>query len=191
MGMEVQQVLARLEAAPVVAAVKDDEGLQKSLISGAGVVFVLYGSLLTLPQIVAQLHQAGKAAMVHLDLVEGLAAQDVSVDFVAWAAQADGILSTKPGLVKHAMSLGLVAIRRYFLLDSMALQNVTRQLQPGSAHMVEVLPGLMPKMIKKIAGNSPLPLIAGGLISDKEDVMAALSAGALAVSTTNPDVWAL
>ncbi|EJW91450.1 Glycerol-3-phosphate responsive antiterminator, partial [gut metagenome] len=35
------------------------------------------------------------------------------------------------------------------------------------------------------------PLIASGLISDKEDVIAALSAGALAVSSTCPAVWKL
>ena len=33
------------------------------------------------------------------------------------------------------------------------------------------------------------PIIAGGLISDKESVMAALSAGAIAVSSTNHEVW--
>ena len=36
-----------------------------------------------------------------------------------------------------------------------------------------------------------LPVIAGGLISDKEDVMGALGAGAAAVSTTNQKVWEL
>jgi len=34
-----------------------------------------------------------------------------------------------------------------------------------------------------------VPIIAGGLISEKEDVVAALSAGAISVSTTNVNVW--
>ena len=34
-------------------------------------------------------------------------------------------------------------------------------------------------------------VIAGGLIADKEDVMGALEAGAVAVSSTNPGVWEL
>ncbi len=37
-----------------------------------------------------------------------------------------------------------------------------------------------------VEGN---PIIAGGLISDKESVVAALSAGAIAVSSTNHGVW--
>ena len=84
--------------------------------------------------------------------------------------------------------LGLVAIQRFFLLDSMALDNIQRQ-RPQDADLIEVLPGLMPKIIRRVAQLTGKPVIAGGLISDKEDVTAALSAGAVAVSTTNPAVW--
>ena len=51
------------------------------------------------------------------------------------------------------------------------------------------LPGVMPKIIRKLASEMEVPLIAGGLITDKEDVINALSAGALAVSTTLSDIW--
>ena len=44
----------------------------------------------------------------------------------------------------------------------------------------------MPKVIRRVCRLVRVPVIAGGLISDKEDVMAALSAGAISVSTTNP-----
>ena len=47
----------------------------------------------------------------------------------------------------------------------------------------------MPKIIRKLASEMEVPLIAGGLITDKEDVINALSAGALAVSTTLSDIW--
>ena len=47
----------------------------------------------------------------------------------------------------------------------------------------------MPKVIQKIKRKSGIPIIAGGLIQDKESVMAALSAGAVSVSTTNQEVW--
>lgn len=36
---------------------------------------------------------------------------------------------------------------------------------------------------------SRIPIIVGGLISDKESVMEALSAGAIAVSATSHEVW--
>ena len=36
-----------------------------------------------------------------------------------------------------------------------------------------------------------VPVIAGGLISDKEDIIAALDAGATAISTTKEELWFL
>ena len=56
--------------------------------------------------------------------------------------------------------------------------------------MVELLPGLMTAAIGEIAQQHPdLPVIAGGLIKTKADVLAALSAGAAAVSSSNEQVW--
>ena len=34
------------------------------------------------------------------------------------------------------------------------------------------------------------PLVVSGLVLDKSDVMGALSAGAIAISTTNEEIWA-
>ena len=36
-----------------------------------------------------------------------------------------------------------------------------------------------------------LPIIAGGLISNKEDILNGLSAGALAISSGDPKLWNL
>lgn len=49
----------------------------------------------------------------------------------------------------------------------------------------------MPKMIRRLAQSTGKPIIAGGLISGKEDVTGALGAGAAAGATTNPAVWAM
>lgn len=50
--------------------------------------------------------------------------------------------------------------------------------------MVEIMPGIMPEIIERLKIEIKIPIIAGGLISDKKDIIAALSAGADAVSTT-------
>ena len=47
------------------------------------------------------------------------------------------------------------------------------------------------KIIRRVSKLTRVPVIAGGLISEKEDVMAALSADAISVSTTNPQIWRL
>ena len=102
---------------------------------------------------------------------------------------ADGIISTKPALIKRARELSLYTTLRVFVLDSMAFENIEKQMSVARPDIIEILPGLMPKVIRRVCRLVKVPVIAGGLISDKEDVMAALSAGAISVSTTNQKVW--
>ena len=186
--MDHNQLLDLLADGPVIAAVKDEPGLTAALDSDVSVIFLLSGDVLTIPETVRRAREAGKRVFVHLDLMDGLAAREVSVDFIARQTVANGIISTKSALTRRGRELGLVAIQRLFLLDSMALDAVGR-LRPQDCDLIEVLPGLMPKIIRRVVGVSGKPVIAGGLISDKEDVTSALSAGAVAVSTTNPAVW--
>lgn len=189
--MDSRHLLELLADNPIIAAVKDDQGLGAVLTSSVDVIFLLYGNILNLPELANRVHSAGKAAFVHLDLVEGLTNREIAADFVARSTSAAGIISTKSPLIKRGRELGLVSIQRYFLLDSMALENIERDLARDAADLIEVLPGLMPKMIRRLVKATGKPIIAGGLISDKEDVTGALGAGAVAVSTTNPAVWTM
>ena len=183
-----REFVEAIEAAPIVAAVKDDQGLEKCLTSDVNAVFILYGDICTISDIVAKVKDSGKIAMVHMDLITGLSPRDVSTDFIRKYTRADGIITTKGNLISHAKEIGLATVLRYFVLDSMALINIERQShQNRETHpdMIEFLPGIIvPKMIKKICAKSRVPVICGGLIQDKEDVMNALSAGAAAISTS-------
>lgn len=183
--------LEALYECPVVASVKDEANLERGLASQCGVIFLLFGSVLNLPELVARIKAADKLALVHLDLIDGLAQRDVSVEFIASHTQADGIITTRPALAKKAKSLGLISLQRFFLLDSMAVENMRRQLEQDCCDLIEVLPGAMPKVISKLTAAIRKPVIAGGLINDKEDVTGALAAGAVAVSSTSEDIWFL
>ena len=158
------------------------------------VIFVLYGDVCTIPEILERIKAAGKKAMVHIDLIAGLSAKEISVEFIARQTRADGIITTKPALVRRAKELGIFAVLRFFVIDSLALKNIENlEMQCGTSRpdFIEVLPVVMPKVLGRIAKVSRIPMIAGGLITEKEDVIAALSAGAIAVSSTNQDVWNL
>ena len=178
-----------LEESPVIAAVKDEEGLARSLTSECGVIFVLFGDICSIAEIVERGKAGGKRVMVHLDLIAGLSLKEVAVDFIQKYTKADGIITTKPALIRRARELGLESVLRFFALDSMAFENIRRQLAAVRPGFVEVLPGQMPKVIRRITRDTSVPVIAGGLIAEKEDVLAALDAGAVAISTTNGNVW--
>ena len=178
-----------LEDCPVIAAVKDSEGLERCFSSESSIVFILFGDILTISDIVNRVKEHGKLAMVHVDLISGLSAKEISVDFIKEHTRADGIISTKPMLIKRAKVLSLYTILRFFVIDSMAYENIKKQCMNVKPDCIEVLPGIMPKVIRKICNVQEIPVIAGGLISDKEDIMQALDAGAVSISTTNPKVW--
>ena len=181
--MDRETVLAALRDAPIVAAVKDYAGLERSLSSDCQVVFVLFGDILSIPGIVDQIKAAGRTAFVHLDLIDGLSSREIAVSFIRNATKADGVITTKSQLVKRARELGLITVQRFFMIDSIALEGFSKQLGAGQLpDFIEVLPGVMPKILRRLSGMTSIPLIAGGLISDKEDILSALAAGAAAVS---------
>lgn len=184
-----QKIRERLEDCPVIAAVKDEEGLQECLKTDCGIVFVLYGDIMNIASIVERIKAQNKLAMVHMDLIAGLGSKEISVDFIRSTTQADGILSTKPALIRRAGELKLYTVMRFFVIDSMALENIQRQCEQARPDCIEILPGVMPKAIRRIVRAARQPVIAGGLITDKEDVMAALDAGAVSISTTKRELW--
>ena len=180
-----------LEDSPIIAAIKDDNGLKKCLSSESRVVFILYGDICNIADIVDCVKSSGKIAMVHLDLINGLSSKEIAVDFLKKYTHADGIITTKPTLIKRARELGLYTILRLFVIDSMAYENIDRQVKAAHPDLIEILPALMPKIISSICNQTTTPIIAGGLVSEKEDIMALLQAGVTSVSSTNEDIWFL
>lgn len=190
--MEHREFIERLSTEPIITAVKNDEGLEKSFKAASEAVFILYGDVATIPDIVKKIKDHGKIAMVHLDLVNGLSAKTAAVDYVKRFTEADGIITTKVPLIQYARNLELNTVLRYFVLDSIAVSNIEKQSLPGMVQpdVIEILPGvLLPSVISRINSLCRVPVMAGGLISTKEEVMSALRGGAAAVSTTNERVW--
>ena len=64
-------------------------------------------------------------------------------------------------------------------------------MEQKTADIIEILPGVMPKVVKKLAQFTREPIIAGGLIADKEDIIQVLQAGAAGISSTAEETWFL
>lgn len=184
-----EEMLEIIAEFPVIAAVKDEKELKESLMTDCKVIFILFGNICNISEIVEKIKNKDKLAIIHADLVQGLSAKTEAIDYLKLNTKADGIISTKGNLVKYAVEIGLIGILRNFIIDSMAMENVNKQVSLANPDMVEIMPGIMPEIIEKIKSELKLPLIAGGLISEKKDVIAALAAGADAVSTTKIGLW--
>lgn len=185
----------RIESSPIIAATRTQEDIRAAIDAEVEVIFLLGGDILTLPDQVACIHSAGKLAVVHLDLVAGLSAKDAAVDYLHKAAHADGIITTRSSVIPHAKELGLGTILRYFVLDSMAVEAMHREGRVSMNQrpdVLEILPGVLaPRIMQEICGESRIPVIAGGLIKDREDVVNALNNGCMAISTSNREVWGM
>lgn len=187
--MNNKEFMNLLEVSPVIASINSDESLQACLESDIPIIFVLYGNICTMEDIVSKLKAGGKTVLIHVDLMEGLNTKEIAIDYIKTKIRADGIISTKPALIKRAKELSLLTVFRFFVLDSMALKQITKQLSHVQPDVIEILPGQMPKVIKRVCAMCHVPVIAGGLITVKEDVIAALSSGAISISATNTDLW--
>lgn len=178
-----------LEECPVVTAVKSHQGLEASFQSDCQIVFILYGTICDIASIVERIHQKNRIAIVHVDLIHGLDNKEIAVDFLKEIAKADGIISTKTNQIARARELEMYSIFRFFAIDSRSLATLEQQCRMARPDCIEILPGVMPQVLKEITKTNRTPLIAGGMIASKEDIYSAISAGATAVSTTKQELW--
>jgi len=176
---------------PIVAGIKNDVDLKLVLTSNCKVVFILYGNILNIGQITQKLKDGGKIVFIDVDLIDGFSNKEIVIEYMKKYIKADGILSSKASMLKVAKSHGFLTIHRLFIIDSFSFHNIEKQIKMSQPDCIEILPGGMPKVISWVIEMVDLPVIAGGLVCDKEDVVAALKAGATAISSTNTEVWSM
>ena len=175
-----------LECNPVIAAIGDDKWHQ-ALESPVHILFYMSANLLTIEERIRQAHAAQKYVMVHLDLAEGLGKDRTGIRFLARCG-ADGIISTKAQLIRHAKEQGLATIQRFFALDSKGLESIEEMLRNSEPHLIEIVPGVIPKVLDRFS-KGKLPVIAGGLLETKAELTHALNCGVIAVSTGRVELW--
>jgi glycerol uptake operon antiterminator len=176
---------------PVIAAIRNEKDLEKVILSSALIVFVLYGSIISLKEICERLKEAGKVVFVHVDLIEGLKGDYTGLLFIKQCGEPFGIITTKATNIKNGKKLNFCVIQRIFVVDSLSLITGIKNIKSVLPDAVEVMPGVASKIIKSMENQVHVPIIAGGLIQTKKDIMESISAGAMAISTTKQELWSL
>ena len=184
------RALETIQKERMIMAVKSDKELDIALRSKPTIIFLLYGDIMTLPQVVQRIQGRRKMAIVHLDLIMGLSSHEMTVDYLQRVIQADGIITTHPNLAAKAHENHFFSILRYFLLDSLSLRNLQSQVDKHRPTVLEVLPGIIPTVIPEIQEKVDIPIIAGGFIRTQEQGLAVLEHGGLALSSSSADLWA-
>lgn len=176
---------------PIIAAISDHDMIDEAIASPSEIIFLLKGNILNLAEISKKLKDSGKLVFVHMDLMEGLTKESVALEYVSKTCHLDGIITTRTSLLKKAKELNLFTIQRLFLLDSLSLDRGIHSVKNIRPDAVEILPGIVPKMTRFLTEELNVPIITGGLIKDKEDVIESINAGAVGISTSRKEIWYL
>lgn len=173
----------------IIPGIKCDADIPVLLNSDLKIVFVLYGKVSNIADVVTQLKNAGKIVFVNIDMVDGFSSKNAAVDFMI-QTKADGIISSKASLLRYAKEMGLTTIHRFFVIDSAAYNSIGKQLEISHADFINIVPG-WDKIIAWTVAEHKKPVIAAGNVCDKQSVMESLNAGAIAICSTNHGVWEL
>ena len=186
---EVDKLKHLLEYNPVIAAVKNEKGLNKALESDCEIIFLLYGDILNIKNITSLINKHNKKVFIHLDMITGFANNPIIIDYVCDNLQIEGVITTKVSIVKRALEKKINVIQRFFILDSMSLTSALESIKKVRPQAIEIMPGIIPKVISSMSKEINIPIIAGGLVEKKEEVFEILKSGAMAVSTSDAKIW--
>ena len=173
---------------PVVAAVKSEEALSVALTSPVDTVFLLAGNVATVAAQIGTLKAYHKRVYVHVDLIDGLRPDRAGLAFLA-EAKPTGVISTRPSTIKLAAGLGIRGVLRIFMIDAAAFSTGLSSIAACRPELAEVMPGLMPGVIKELVRQTFTPIVASGMIRTRAQALAALESGALAISTSSTALW--
>lgn len=177
---------AVLHKKPIIAAFRKLESFAIEELDHVDVILILGGSIFDLPNIVKAAKAYKKIVFVDIDLLKGIGKDAAGIRFLAKESKIQGIVTTHGNLIKNIQQEGLFAIQRLFILDSESLAGSLNSIRKSNPDAVDILPGLiLPKIAKWIKTKISVPIIAGGLITEEEDIREILNSGAIGISTTD------
>jgi len=174
---------------PIIASITKPEQIEAALMSKVEQVILMTGDILHLAEVVDRLHDANKNVYVHVEMVGGIGRDQAAVQYLAEEFRIDGVVSTKSQVITAARQAGIASIQRIFAIDTAAVDTAVKMIASSKPDMIELMPGLMPRVIAELKARLNKPLIVGGLIRHDEEIATALESGANYVSIGDQRFW--
>lgn len=174
----------------IIAAVRTEKELDDALKSDVGIIFYLTPDLHMVEGMATRVHDNGKKLFIHLDLATGIGKDKSGIMYVKNAG-IDGIISTRVNIIKAARECGVFTVQRFFIVDSHSIDTTVEAVKASKADMIEVMPGIIPKVIKRLRKTLDVPIIAGGIVDSAEEIEDIINSGATAISTGKNELWNL
>ncbi len=172
----------------IIAAIRSNQELEDAVKSDAWLIFMLAPNIEDIKKQAEIVHVAGKKIFIHIDLAEGIGKDEFGIRFIKKAG-VDGIISTRTNIIKMASKIGISTVQRFFIVDSHSVDTSIEAAKQSKADMIEIMPGTVAKVIKRMKEKLDMPIIAGGLFETQVEIDKAISCGATAISTGKREFW--
>lgn len=172
----------------IIAATRNNDEFLSALNSDTDIIFMLAPNIADINSQALAAHKSGKKLFIHLDLAEGIGKDEYGIRF-AKEHGVDGIISTRSGVIKMAKKENLFTVQRFFIIDSQSVNTTIETAKMTKADMIEIMPGTLSKIIRRLKAELKVPIVAGGLIETKEEINEAISCGATAISVGKQELW--
>ncbi|GEK35293.1 glycerol-3-phosphate responsive antiterminator [Kurthia sibirica] len=173
----------------IIPAAKTISQVDKAFASPYEYIVLLEVHISQLMPIKREADRVGKKMIIHADLIHGLKTDNFAADFLCNEIKPAGIISTRSNMILKAKKNGIIAIQRIFLIDTIALEKSYSLIEKTAPDYIELLPGVIPNMIAEVYERTNIPVITGGLIREKSEIRDALAAGAIAITTSDKNLW--
>ena len=190
-GEGMNNIIDKIEQNPIIAAIRKEQDIEAVLDTPVTTVFLLQADIFNIDALVRKVQQHGKSVFIHVDFLQGIDKDYKSIEYIVQKIKPNGIISTKSNYIQHAKQQGIFTVQRFFMVDSLSYKTTVRTVQSVKPDMIEIMPGVIPTIINRMQKEVTTPIIGGGLVINKEDIIEILKAGAVGVSTGKKELWVL
>lgn len=181
-------MIAALEKRPVVPAIRNlGSDFEEILVVDYPAVFVLGGDVFELADLLRD-RDHRPPVFVNVDLAKGVSSDAEGLRFLS--RHVEGVISTHRRTVEIARERGMITVQRLFAIDSGAVERGLKMITRTAPDFVEILPAPAFSEIagyyRKVCG---IPVLAGGLVTDADQVSSLLASGVSGVSTSDSGLW--
>ncbi|MBC8588745.1 glycerol-3-phosphate responsive antiterminator [Paratissierella segnis] len=181
----------KLESYPIIASVNNLDNLELAIESPCDNIFLLTGNIFNLKEISQRVKNNDKDLFIYVDAIDGFSKDTWGLEYIIKNIYLDGIITRKKNLIKLCKDMGVFTIERILIYDTNSLNEGLNSIRSLRPNCIEILPGIINEVIKTFSTELKIPIISSGLISRSKDIENSLSAGAIAVSSSNINMWHL
>lgn len=173
---------------PVIGTLFGENDLEQFCSRPTRFSFVANLPLVRVAAVFERLSAAATLPLLNVDSVPGLTANADGLEYLK-SVGVPGIVSTHTQVVSRAADLGLLSVQKVFVTDRSNLRRAAATVKSSHAHFVQlmpwpVVPHLSPEFLRALG-----PFIVSGFVNEEDDIRAALRLGALAVSSSQKELW--